>query len=92
MWKLLIGAEGLILFGAIGNFGVPFHTIRQFLVYESVYLLLAIICGALSIYLRMLNGWAETGLSFKDCITCVQAKVFYVGIAAILAMIGLYTI
>jgi ABC-type maltose transport system permease subunit len=92
MWKLLIGAEGVILLGAVGNVGVPFHSVQQFLVYESVYLVLAIVCGALSIYMRMLKGWAEAGLSFKGCIACVQAKVFYVGIAAILAMITLYTI
>lgn len=88
----MIGAECVVLVGAVGNVGVPFHSVQQFLTYESIYLALAVACGALSIYFHILKGGTGLGLSFRSCVGSVQAKVFFVGITAILAMIGLYSV
>jgi uncharacterized membrane protein len=92
MWKLLVGAEGIVLVLAVGNVGVPFRTIPQFLVYEFAYLIAAIACGAFSIYLRVRNGRGDIYRSFKGFVGSAQSIVFLGGIAGILAMIGLYSI
>jgi hypothetical protein len=88
----MIFIEGVALFGAFGNVGVPFHSTLQFLGYESVYIMVAVGSGALSLYLRMLRARSGTGLSVRYCIGSLEAKVFFVGMAATLAMLGLYSI